>query len=240
MAIIKKNNYSINDVNLTALMTTVDYSYVGKADITLSNYDNNSAPDVKVGSVFENNGAQFVVETSDETPTGYAGITNSTTFYLYYDSSAGAFIYSNTAPTWSNALQNWYNGNDRALFMMYKDSGGTLYANKQKLKYPRELYTTVLNIGDWDMDGNVQKTVTHYLELSKIRNIVATIRNDADTLRYVFPSVTTTAGTEVDGFVQFTNSTQITLARRNSGTFDDTDYDSTSYNRGWVKIEYEI
>lgn len=114
------------------MLSTLNKSYKGKADITLSAYTTTAAPDVKVGSVFDCNGAIFIVDTTDITPTGYAGITNSTTFYLYWDEDPGAFIYSNTAPTWSDALQGWYNGNDRAFFSMYKDSGGTLYQNKNK------------------------------------------------------------------------------------------------------------
>ncbi len=121
------------DYDYAMMLNVINKSYKGKADITLSAFDTTAAPDVKVGSVFEDNGAIFIVETSDITPTGYAGITNSTTFYLYWDESGTAFIYSNTAPTWSDVLQGWYNGNDRAFFSMFKDSGGTLYENKSML-----------------------------------------------------------------------------------------------------------
>lgn len=105
----------------------------GYSAVTISEYDTEAAPDVKAGSVFDNNGATITVAT-DTTPTGYSGISVSTTFYLYYDESASAFIYSSTAPTWSDSLQGWYNGTDRALFSMYKDSGGTLYQEKKALQ----------------------------------------------------------------------------------------------------------
>ena len=130
MAITALNDYAIGNTNFNTMMTSLDKTFKGKADITISEYDTTAAPDVKVGSVFENNGSLFIVDTADITPTGYSSMTVSTTFYLYYDESATAFIYSNTAPTWSDALQGWYNGNDRAFFSMYKDSGGTLYENK--------------------------------------------------------------------------------------------------------------
>jgi len=133
MAITALNDYSVGDSNLNAIMTSLDKTYKGKAEISLSNYDADTAPVVKVGSVFENNGALFIVDTSDITPTGYAGIANSTTFYLVYDESGGAFVYSSSAPTWNDALQGWYVGNDRYFFSMYKDSGGTLYQNKAKM-----------------------------------------------------------------------------------------------------------
>ena len=130
MSVSKISSYAVGSTSLNAIMSTLDKAYKGQAQVTLSNYDNDSAPSVKVGSVFDCNGAQYAVSGSDETPTGYSGISNSTTFFLYFDESATAFIYSSTAPTWSDDLQGWYNGNDRALFSMYKDSGGTLYQNK--------------------------------------------------------------------------------------------------------------
>ena len=79
----------------------------GKANISISKYDNDSAPDVKAGSRFDNNDVLIDI-TGDATPTGYAGITVSTTFYLYWDESGSSFIYSETVPTWSDALQGWY------------------------------------------------------------------------------------------------------------------------------------
>jgi len=127
MSISKISDFAVGDIDLTAMMSTLNHAYKGQAQVTLSNYDNDSAPVVKVGSVFDNNGTQYAVTGSDETPTGYSGISNSTTFYLFFDESAEAFIYSETAPTWSDEFQGWYNGNDRALFSMYKDSGGTEY-----------------------------------------------------------------------------------------------------------------
>ena len=117
------------------MLEVINKSYKGKADITISEYDTTAAPSVQIGSVWEDNGAIFILETDDMTPTGYAGISSSTTFYLYYDESAEVFIYSETAPTWSDALQGWYNGNgnDRAFFSMYKDSGDMLYEDKAEL-----------------------------------------------------------------------------------------------------------
>lgn len=128
-----------SDFDYSMMLESINKSYKGKADITLSNFDTTAAPDVKVGSVFEDNGAIFILESADLTPTGYAGMTNSTVFYLYYDESGEVFIYSNTAPTWSDALQGWYTGNDRAFFSMYKDSGGTLYENKSLMINQSEL-----------------------------------------------------------------------------------------------------
>ncbi len=138
MAVRKINDFSVGDTNFTAMMETLNKAYKGQSQITISEYDTDLEPVVKVGSVFDCNGSQILVESGDETPTGYSGISDSTTFYLYYDESAEEFIYNETAPAWNDILQGWYNGNDRALFSMYKDSGGTLYESKTKLQNPNK------------------------------------------------------------------------------------------------------
>ncbi len=131
MAVTKQSDFKIGDSNLNGMMLSINGSYKAKADITLSNYDNDTAPAVKVGSEFDCNGGLYIVKTADETPSGYSGIANSTMFYLVFDESALSFVYTSTAPTWSDSFQGWYNGNDRYFFSMYKDSGGTLYNGKK-------------------------------------------------------------------------------------------------------------
>lgn len=139
---IPANSFITESALLTWVGTvwSVSYKYgyiIGNASkdtnaVSLSEYDSELASDVKAGSVFDNNGIIITVY-ADATPTGYAGITVSTTFYIYYDESAGVFIFSEDVPVWSDALQGWYTGTDRALFSMFKDAGGTLYQNKNFL-----------------------------------------------------------------------------------------------------------
>ncbi len=133
MSVELLNDFGVGNFNLTTITETINRSYKGKNEVTISNYDGTGAPVVKVGSVFDNNGALYIVSGSDETPTGYAGISSMSDFYLIFDVSALAFIYTETAPTWNDAMQGWYNGNDRYLFFMYKDDSGTLYENKSIL-----------------------------------------------------------------------------------------------------------
>jgi hypothetical protein len=97
----------------------------GFAEVDLDDYeDGATAPKVAVGSRFDNNGALYVVSGAAESISGIAGISNSTTFYVYFDVSAGVFLASTTAPTFDKEKRGWYNGNDRALFRIYKDSSG--------------------------------------------------------------------------------------------------------------------
>ena len=139
---------SIEQINTAAfdydmMLAFIEGTVIGKADITISEFDSTAALVVKVGSKFEVNGALFKVITADYDPVAtYAGISNSTTFYLMYDVSAGTFVYTETVPSWNDALQGWYETGetDRYFFSMFKDSGGTLYQNKWKIGGELELY----------------------------------------------------------------------------------------------------
>ena len=224
------------DFDYAMMLNVINKSYKGKADITLSAYNTTAAPDVKVGSVFEDNGAIFIVDTADITPTGYAGITNSTTFYLYYDESGSVFIYSNTAPSWSDVLQGWYNGNDRAFFSMFKDSGGTLYQSKIKMSINGDISTRtkIIQIGDWNMVATNEINIAHGLAHSTIRHLSVMIRHSSGS-HYEF-GTDSLGGSTNDRL--FAGTTNITISRATGGVFDTSSYEATSYNRGWIIIQY--
>ncbi len=230
----------------------------GKVEISLSNYDSDGAPVVKSGSVFENNGVGLLLS-GDATPTGYAGITVGTRFYLKYDESESEFVYTETAPTWSDALQGWYNGTDRYFFSMFKDSGGTLYQkkgfllgqSKEKVKTftveeslnagsintdNMDLKTKVIEIGAWNMDSVSSVSVAVGVEQGQVRNISAVIRNDPDT-SLAFLAGCNENGT-LTGQVQMISGNAL-LTRRTGGLFDSTAYNDTLINRGWINITYE-
>lgn len=88
-----------------------------------------------------------------------------------------------------------------------------------------------IDIGDWDMDTDSSKNVNHGLTLSKIRDVSIMIRQD-DTLQSI-PLITA-------GSVSLINATLITLFRIAADTFDSPAFDSTSFNRGWITIRYEL
>ena len=97
-----------------------------------------------------------------------------------------------------------------------------------------------INIGDWDMDATASVNVAHGLsatEWKTIRQVDIIIRNDADTGYY--PLRKGYDGVTGNGFVNVIGSTNITLNRVASGDFDNTNFDSTSYNRGWVTFWYK-
>lgn len=95
-----------------------------------------------------------------------------------------------------------------------------------------QLLTKILEIGDWNMDSfGASSLIIHGITLAKIRSVTAIIRNDADT---VYNSL---EGLGEGGSSAVTSTIQLT--RLAAGAFDTTDYDSTSYNRGWITVTYE-
>jgi len=92
-------------------------------------------------------------------------------------------------------------------------------------------YIKEINIGDWNMDSTASVTVAHGCTYANILDINVLIRDDSDTYRY---------------FLQDTNkgsvdigSVNLTLWRIGGGYFDNALFDSTSFNRGFIKIRYK-
>jgi hypothetical protein len=133
MSIRQLNTFFDENIDIEAIMETLNKAYKGKAEITLSNYDNDLEPVVKIGSVFDNNGAIFLIESDDEAPADYGSISNNTVFYIVFDSNTDSFFYTEDAPVWSDSKQGWYNLNNRYFFSLYKDNGGALYQDKTLL-----------------------------------------------------------------------------------------------------------
>lgn len=100
--------------------------------------------------------------------------------------------------------------------------------------------TKILQIGDWDMDASATKAVAHGLsDHKKIRRVDAIIRDDSDV--FYHPIWTVDGGyTTPAGSISNPDATDITLSRQASNYFDSTNYNATSFNRGWVIIDYIV
>lgn len=96
----------------------------------------------------------------------------------------------------------------------------------------------VINIGDWNMDTTAVLTVAHGLTLANIRRITACIRDDANTSVAELAFASQNASLTNIGGGCAADATNINLYRMTSGVYDSTNYDSTSYNRGWIFIDY--
>lgn len=98
----------------------------------------------------------------------------------------------------------------------------------------------VLPIGDWNMDADMNKLITiastGISDWTKIRVISVMIRtNDG---AFMLPLSNASSGS-VNGGVEGVTSTNITLRRNTGEVFDNPQYNSTGYNRGWVTITCE-
>lgn len=96
---------------------------------------------------------------------------------------------------------------------------------------------TTIDIGDWDMDANNTVDVAHGLDWTKIRTISFVIRNDANSIGYVVGQSASGSNDSNLSVVSY-DSTNITLTRLIGSFLDSTNFDSTSYNRGWITISY--
>jgi hypothetical protein len=154
MAITQYTEPATTDPSLTDWQNSIardNASSRGFAEVDLSSYaDGATAPTVAVGSRFDNNGALYVVSGTAESISGIAGIANRTTFYVYFDVSGGVFLASTTAPTFDKEKRGWYNGNDRALFRIFKDSGGE-YDDRGRILQENG----ILNISELTVSKNV-------------------------------------------------------------------------------------
>lgn len=96
---------------------------------------------------------------------------------------------------------------------------------------PSTLLSKTIDIGDWNMDSTLNKMVTHGITLNKIRTIDIIIRNDADDTYYPVDNYSADIGCTI-------TSTDVSISRAIGGIFDNTSFDSTGFNRGWVTIFY--
>jgi hypothetical protein len=97
----------------------------------------------------------------------------------------------------------------------------------------------VVEIGDWNMDTTVSVTVTSSISGVKIRRVSVVIRSDG-AASYLAPSWDDSGTLQL--WIKDANMSVlggVIICRLTGGDFDNSSFDSTSYNRGWVTFEYE-
>lgn len=92
-----------------------------------------------------------------------------------------------------------------------------------------------INIGDWNMDTTLAVSIAHGLSILKIIGANALIRRDDDTM--LLPIWYDNAGNGAAGRLYISTS-NVELQRTTGYMFDSANYDSTSFNRGWILIWY--
>lgn len=123
-----------SQVDKTVAIDYFQEAVLGYEAVSISNYDNTSEPKVQAGAVIEISQELYEFG-SEETLTGWSGISDSTQAYIYFVPSGTSctVIFSTTAPTWNDAKNGWYNGNDRALYSVYRTSA-SVYTDKLQLE----------------------------------------------------------------------------------------------------------
>ena len=136
--------------------------------------------------------------------------------------------------TVSSGLQNVYVlGNDTTVTESNTSVINGVVFNNGSLTSTNQGSYAELELGDWDMDATNTINLTHTLsatEWKTVRNMAVVIRDDGDSARFEFisyPSNTILA-----------NVSNFAITRFATGIFDTTDFDSTSYNRGWITFNY--
>jgi hypothetical protein len=88
------------------------------------------------------------------------------------------------------------------------------------------LNVKIVNIGDWDMDSTSNINVIHGLVFADIRSWFVSIIDDASNIYLDL---------NLSGFSEV-GSLNFSLFRTGGGAFDNTDYDATTFNRGFITI----
>ena len=99
-----------------------------------------------------------------------------------------------------------------------------------------------MEIGDWNMVADQTWTLLDTIipDVTKIRSLSAIIRDDTNNSFDDFATAADSGAAEDNVKQLRIATTLITMTRDNGGPFDYIDYDSTSYNRGWITIQYEV
>lgn len=96
----------------------------------------------------------------------------------------------------------------------------------------------IIPIGDWNMYSTQSIQIAHGLTLSKIITIDVIILDDYSSRYPLHGTFSVEAGTTPSGSVLSIDSTYVTLGRMEGGLFYGTDFNATSFNRGYITIGY--
>jgi hypothetical protein len=97
------------------------------------------------------------------------------------------------------------------------------------------VHKKIINIGDWNMDTTSQVNVSHGLSVSKIISINVTIISDNGVL---YPVSCSVDGSYYSYPIGIAVGASALLQRTTGSYFDSPLFDSTSFNRGFIIIEY--
>ncbi len=114
------------------------------------------------------------------------------------------------------------------------------YVNSSAVSSVVDIKTTIREIGDWNMDADsfVNIALPAHITKANIRHLSAIIRHDEGSVISALLN-DDNDGSSDNNKITVESSNDIQLRRRVGGFFDNTSYNATSYNRGWIMIMYQ-
>jgi len=244
---------AINQISTSVSILNTGLS--GFLGVSLTNYETSALSAIASGSCVEIGGAFFLCQSETAiNASSWAAITTATNGYLTLTPSgtAGSQIvtaaWTATAPVWSESKQGWYASAAsivRVIGSAYKVSNTQQETKTLYVKGRDRIFTKKIDIGPWDMTST---TVTILQAvLSTPLHVETFIRNDAASNTSYVPihfvphgHVTLDASGGYVTFVKYSSGiVTINLLIRASGIFQTTDFNDTSFSRGYVVITYE-
>jgi hypothetical protein len=147
MAGSKVSNFAIGDLNIQSVMLTLDKTFKGQHQVSLTNYDTTAESQVAAGSVIEIGGALYKFDSNES----ITGTPSDGTVYIMAVPSGDSVTcaYTNTAPTWSDSKQGWYGTgatvNNRYIeYVVTKNTTNWLYKQSLNLFSKNRLNTSAL------------------------------------------------------------------------------------------------
>jgi hypothetical protein len=106
MAGSKVSNFATGDSNIQSVMLTLDKTFKGQHQVSLTNYNTTAESQVAAGSVIEIGGALYKFDSNES----ITGTPSDGTVYIMAVPSGDSVTcaYTNTEPTWSDSKQGWY------------------------------------------------------------------------------------------------------------------------------------
>ncbi len=225
--------YQAQNTNIEANRNGVDLSYV---------YYDSGTDEIVIdpSGPIDDNGLPFSVDSEIRFSNPGAGI-----YFLRVIPGSTDLLRSleitSSKGTWDGSKNGLYDGsNRRVLNWVLLVATGDIRVNKLiKPMEPTELVTKIIDIGDWLMQTNSGKNVTHGIsDISTIRRITCIIRNNSgSSYNALGQEVNSDADGDGPGGITGISSTVIFLARVNGKAYDSASYEQSSYNRGWVTVE---
>jgi hypothetical protein len=197
------------------------------------------------GSVLEVAGSLYIA--TSNSAIGTAGISTALQYIQAIGSATGCvFAYDAVAPTWRDDYQGYYASAASATRVIGGIKYTGSYTEKWIYKKPQDMNhvrasgslrpmpSKTIEIGDWDMNAIGVASIAHGLTMTQIRKLSVLIRFDSDTAYYPLD-----LGTDPPSGRFYTNGANIDCVSTDAGSFDNASFDLTSFNRGWITIQYE-